>query len=284
MAVLPPLLQCLRDLKFSDDGVVETADGRVLEGLQVTEGTHPRPRTSYSIVTRRESATPADQSAKPADGRHVQPAEYAPGWQRITITSGQVQTTFAEYAAELVADDARMFQLRGQEYGGAVELLFTLPDPRRPTRLDLELSGYLDGPWLIRGPITGSATIALNQFPPAHNGKPQLNATFLHRSVAGRLGVTVAPDTGARWLATIDIRARFRGVFLLAAPFSWIVRTKLQQALNDIDLQALVVFDEFMKATQERFGPSPDPSTMATAAVDALLAGVAEVVPQEETP
>jgi hypothetical protein len=283
LGVVPPLLQCLRDLKFDGDGVVETADGRALEGLRVTDGTHPGPGTCYSIVTRLESTTPSDGSATPADGQHVQPATYAPGWQRITITSGRVQTRFVAYAAELVADDGRTFQVRGQEYGGGVELLLTLPDPRRPTRLDLELRGYVDGPWPIRGPITGSATIALNRLPPAHAGTPQVDGRFRHRRVAGRFGVTVAPDTDARWLATIDIRARLRGFFLLAAPFSRILRTQLQRELDDFDLKALAVFDEFTKVIQERFGPSPDPSMMAAAAVDALLAGVAEVVP-EDTP
>jgi hypothetical protein len=282
VASLAPLLQGLRDLKFDDDGVVESVDGRALEGLQVTHGTHPRPHTGYRVVTSRESSAPAEQSAELVDGREVQPAKYAPGWQRITLTSDGVRTTFTEYAAELLADDGSRFQLRAQEYGGSVEVVCTLPDPHRPTRLDVEFSGYVDEPWPMRGAVTGSATITLNQFPPAHEGKPQLNAKFLHRYAAGRLELTVTPDTDGRWLVTIDIHARFRGIFLLVTPLSGFLRGRLQQALDDIDPAAPAAFDEFMQATQQRFGPSPDPSTRAAAMMAALLAEVAEVVPQQD--
>lgn len=236
VAVLDPLLRSLRDLKFGADGRLITADGRTLDGLQVVGGTHPRPGTSYRVVTR---------------------------------------TDFAKYDAELVADDAHLFQLGVEGHGSPVQVSCTLPEPHQPTRLDFALSGHIEEMRPIRGAITGSAKIALTELPPARGGKPQLTAEFRHRYAAGRLAVTVTQDADDQWLAMVDVRLRFRGVFLLATPFSAFFRTKLQRELDAFDPAELT---QFVTTVQDRFGSAPDPSAMAAAAVDALLAYVAETI------
>lgn len=259
-AALPGLLQCLRDLEFGDDGVVRTADGRALEGLRVTDGSHPRPHTSYSVVTRVEASV-----AGAADGRIVEPAEYADGWQRITISSGERVTTYAAYAVELVADDAGRFEVRAQEYGGGVEVLVTVPDPRWPKRVEFGLSGYLDGPRLVRSPVTGSATVALDELPRAQG-------SFRHRRVAGSFEVALVPD-GDGWLAKVDVQIRLRGVLLLVAPFGWLMRRPMQKALDSFDPQQLAALQEWIDTTA-------DPPKL----LDALLAYIPETVPDEPTP
>jgi hypothetical protein len=289
LAALPMFLGLWRGLRF--DPAVLDRDGRRREGLRVVAGSHPRPGTRYSVtmVARRPpEPTPSEREelSKLLRERHTDTDRAAREWfarrRETAEAAGRLETVLTTSTVEVVADDSHRVVVRTtHDNDGGVVIEAELARPARPERLTIDTTSNVRGNWLTRGKLKVQASCELDSLPSAHNSAPQFTGSLRHRHLRGWASIAISENDSGRW--DVDVRIRVRGrrltrpLFAVASLFlGRYTRRRFDKAVDRLPEKV----ERFNQDVRTRFGGMPSPQSIASDALDGLLADVAEHLPQ----
>ena len=288
IAALPVFLDLWRGLRF--DPAVLDRDGRRREGLRVVVGTHPRPGTRYSVtmMERRPpepTASEREELSKILRERHSDTDRAAREWferrRETAEAAGRLETVLTSSTVEVVADDPHRVVVRTTHDNDGVAIEVELARPARPERLTIDATSNVPGNWLTKGKLKAQASCGLDSIPAAHNSSPQFAGSLRHRHLRGWASIAIAETDGAYW--DVDVRIRVRGrrltrpLFAVASLFlGRYTRRRFDKAVNRLPEKV----ERFNQEVRTRFGGMPSPQSIASDALDGLLADVAEHLPQ----
>ncbi len=235
-AMLPLVLDRLRNLEVRDGMLVHPGSGRAMARLKVVKGEHPTVGTVYEAIARHAGLHPDEHGEATVRGAGRELAADDPKVARFTEgLAGAPDTTV--WTVGLMADDEQRCELVVAAPDGLGWAL-SLSEPRRPTALTA--SGRLPGgssSW-TKGDSTSHIEFRLADFatPAAQSGAP-IVGSLRHRRFVVQGEVNVQAQNSS-WRLQLDIVGRGRGVArpfiaVLGGLFGWLIRRQLDEELAE---------------------------------------------------
>ena len=223
-----------QELRFVD-GVLVDSTGAPRPGLILEAGSHPHPGARYRLVTE---------------------SEESPGAARNTSS------------LELLEISAESFVVRIEDrttnsIGAVVSFVHPRPGRRGP-EMDVKFDGDVEGPWPIRGAVSGHAEIQFDTQPGLFKRTARLVAHGQHTRAAGRAEVSVE-EVGAE---TVEISAvvhgRGRGALRpLATVISLFAGRRLQRDFSSALRELADEIAALNREVLESAGPAAAPESVA---------------------
>lgn len=266
-AVIPAVLRRLRLLTFADDGCL-VHHGRRIEGLQVDRGAHPRVGACYTAVV-----TPAAQPAPDPLAPTLLTSDQLTPDGRVLDRSAPQQPAPDVIKCEIVADDARQTALRIETGPPASGFLLAVQNPVHPTGLRCEFVSSLAGTfrWLD-GPVTATATMALDGFEPGPAPEPQVTADAEHRRGRGTVSARVDGQPDGSWLVTARLDVHGRGLLrpVVGVAARYFLRSRWQELVDELPRAVAEFRNEI---------PPGEPDELAETIVDELIDALVPELP-----
>jgi hypothetical protein len=260
VAAIPAFVDLWRALRF-DDGVIDST-GRRREGLRVISGTHPQAGVRYRLTTARSAnleAPPPDSSRRRRTG--AKRTDAAPAGQPTQSTTIEVLKFDPNAVVQLTADDS------------PISTQIELTTVATPRRVITTIEGRVAGGWPIGGAVRAEVVGHLDAMTGPLPEGVVIDGHLRHRRLRGSMIASIADDSTGGWRIDVRMRLRGRGAlrplgFLASLFLAGPARRSLRRAMQAWPDRA----EQLNHWVQQRGGS--DPSALARALLDGLLAGV----------